>query len=194
MAELEQLNRQLSGNPGDRGSESIGQRRDTWKMNFKMKNNLEQKEEKEKLIQEVIVPKFRATIVQDIANPMIEDTKDLIKRIDEYDDQSRELATKLNDVSKQNKQFKDAMPQIDEQIALLKNQLATFDKLVVNADSVQEEIFKPKSEIDAKIVQQQCKIEAYQKLIFGFREPEEVTDLKDSLKNIRKVSSKQFKA
>ena len=86
------------------------------------------------------------------------------------------------------------MPQIDEQIALLKNQLATYDKLVVNADSIQDEIFKPKSEIEGKIVQQQCKIEAYQKLIFGFREPEEVTDLKDALKNIRKVSGKQFKA
>ena len=105
-------------------------------MNFKMKNNLDQKEEKEKLIQEVIVPKIRENIVQYIVDPMIEDTKDLIKRIDEYDDQSRELATKLNDISKQNKQFTDAMPQIDEQISLLKNQLATFDKLVINADSV----------------------------------------------------------
>lgn len=42
MAELENLNRQLSNNAGgdkNKRDFSLAERRDTWKMNFKMKNN-----------------------------------------------------------------------------------------------------------------------------------------------------------
>ena len=89
------------------------ERKDAWKMNYKMKNTLDQKAEKEKLIQLVIVPKLRETVVQNTVNPMIEDSKQLITKIDEYDEQSHELDSNLNNARKQNKILKDAMPQID---------------------------------------------------------------------------------
>ena len=51
--------------------------------------------------------------------------------------------------------LKDAIPQIDEQIALLKKELANFDKLdVLDSDTIQNEIFKPKDEISDEIVKQ----------------------------------------
>lgn len=96
MAELLELNRSLSGNPGGKKDMSIGQRKDTWKMNYKMKNNLEHKAEKETLIQEVIIPKLKETVVESSVNPLIEDTKALITQIDEYDEHSRDLDTKLS--------------------------------------------------------------------------------------------------
>ena len=73
--------------------------------------------------------------------------------------------------------------------------MAVFDKLdVMTADNIQEEIFKPKDEIAEEMVKQQRKCEAMQSAITGFMSVDEITDLKDWLKNIRKASSKQFKA
>lgn len=77
----------------------------------------------------------------------------------------------------------------------MKKELAVFDKLdVMTADNIQAEIFKPKDEITEELVKQQRKAEAMQNAITGFMSVDEITDLKDWLKNIRKASSKQFKA
>lgn len=46
------------------------------------------------------MPKIRETIVQDMVNPMIEDTKQLISKIDEYDEQSRDLDSKFANLNK----------------------------------------------------------------------------------------------
>lgn len=48
--------------------------------------------------------------------------------------------------------LKDSLPQIEEQIALLKQELAELDKIELNADTIQSEIFKPKDEISEEIV------------------------------------------
>ena len=91
--------------------------------------------------------------------------------------------------------LKDSLPQLDEQIALMKKELAVFEKLdVMTAENIQADIFKPKDEITEEMVKQQRKAEAMQNAITGFMSVDEITDLKDWLKNIRKASSKQFKA
>ena len=91
--------------------------------------------------------------------------------------------------------LKEGLPQLDEQIALLKKELATFDKLdTMSPELIQEEIFKPKDEITEEIVKQTRKCEAMQSAITGFMSVDEISDLQDWLKNIRKASSKQFKA
>ena len=77
----------------------------------------------------------------------------------------------------------------------MKKELAVFDKLdAMTPENIQGEIFKPKDEITEEIVKQQRKCEAMQNAITGFMSVDEITDLKDWLKNIRKASSKQFKA
>lgn len=49
--------------------------------------------------------------------------------------------------------LKDGLPQLDEQIALLKKELATFDKLdTMTPEIIQEEIFKPKDDIAEELV------------------------------------------
>lgn len=164
-------------------------------MNYKMKNNHAKKTEKEKLIQEIIIPQLKEKVVEASVYPLITDTKELISQIDEYEEHSHELDKQLTQVNQQNQVFKDAIPKIDEQIALLKKELANFDKLdVLDPETIQTEIFKPKDEISAEIVKQQMKMEAMQNAITGFMGVNEITDLKDWLKNIRKASSKQFKA
>ena len=61
QAELAEFQRQLSNNKG--GDGNIAQTRDTWKMNYKMKNQGIRKVEKDKLIKEVIVPSLREKVV-----------------------------------------------------------------------------------------------------------------------------------
>lgn len=68
-------------------------------MNYKMKNNLERKAEKEKLIQETIIPKLKETVVETKVMPLIDDTKVLIAQIDAYDEHSRELDKTLSEAN-----------------------------------------------------------------------------------------------
>lgn len=160
-------------------------------MNYKMKNVQSRKVEKEKLIQEVVIPKLKEQIVVNYAQPLIDDTHNLIKKIDEYEEHSHELDKKLGEANNQNKMLKESIPQLDEQIALLKKELVVFDKLdSMTAENIQAEIFKPKDEITDCIVKQQRKCEAMQSAITGFMSVDEIADLKDWLKNIRKASSK----
>lgn len=62
------------------------------------------------MIQEVIIPKLKENVVKVSVYPRIEDTKELITKIDEYDERSRELDKKLVAVNEQNKVLKDAIP------------------------------------------------------------------------------------
>ena len=97
QSELEDFKRQLSNNSGQK---NIGQTRDTWKMNYKLKNQGLRKVEKDKLIKEVVVPKLREMVADQEATPLVEDTKNLIKQIDEYQDHSQTLDKSLADATK----------------------------------------------------------------------------------------------
>jgi len=89
------------------------------------------------LINEVIIPKLKETVVETNVYPLVANTKELITKIDDYEEHSRELDKQLGEVNQQNKVLKDALPQIDEQIALLKRELANFDKLdVLDPDTI----------------------------------------------------------
>lgn len=80
MAELSDINRQLSNNPG--GESNIAQTRDTWKMNYKMKNQNMKKAEKDNLVKELVIGKLKDLMVDQVAKPLIQDTKETIKKID----------------------------------------------------------------------------------------------------------------
>lgn len=95
--ELSGIKRQISNNPGEG---NIGLSRDTWKMNYKMKNELSRKAEKEQLIKEVIIPKLRESVVHENAMPLVEDTKKLITQIDEYQAHAKDLDQTLAEVNK----------------------------------------------------------------------------------------------
>lgn len=137
LAELDKINKQVSNKEAGVRDMSIVQRKDTWKMNYKMKNNHAKRAEKETLINEVIIPKLKETVVETSVYPLITDTKELITKIDDYEEHSRELDKKLTEVNQHNKVLKDAIPQIDEQIALLKKELANFEKLgVLDSDTI----------------------------------------------------------
>ena len=83
MAELDKINKQVSQKEGQGNRDmSIVQRKDTWKMNYKMKNNHAKRAEKDKLIMEVIIPKLKETVVETNVYPKIADTKELITQID----------------------------------------------------------------------------------------------------------------
>lgn len=92
-------------------------------------------------------------------------------------------------------ELKQAIPNIDEQIALLKKELEGFDSIgELTAEKIQEEIFKPKDEISQEIFKQQVKYEAFQSTLFGFKNQKDIGDIKEFLKGVREMSQKQFKA
>lgn len=93
-------------------------------------------------------------MVETTVVPLVEDTKNLIKQIDEYDEHARELDKQVYDMDKQNNTLKEALPQIEEQIALLKAELAEFEKIDLNPETIQNQIFKPKDDISAAILKQ----------------------------------------
>ena len=149
LADLNKINDEMHA--GQQKQISLAERKDTWKMNYKMKNNFEENKEKEKLIEEVITPQVKEIVQEQIVKPLLADTKDLISKIDEYDENSRALDMQLGAQSKENQQLKDALPLIEEQIAQLKKELAAFDKVQLTTETIEEELFKPKSEVAAEI-------------------------------------------
>ena len=92
-------------------------------------------------------------------------------------------------------ELKQAIPNIDEQIALLKKELDGFDSIgELTAEKIQDEIFKPKDEISQEIFKQQIKYDALQSTLFGFKNQKDIGDIKEFLKGVREMSQKQFKA
>ena len=79
---------------------------------------------------------------------------------------------------------------MDEQIKLLEEKLASMSDINLDGDMIQKEIFKPKSDIAASIVKFECKQLAIGDVLAGLKKDDDITDIKDFLKNVRKLSAK----
>ena len=85
------------------------------------------------------------------------------------------------------------MPEIDEQIKLLTEQLDKMASVDMSGELIQKDIFKPNSDIAASIMKFECKQLAVQDTLMGLKSVDDITDLSDFLRNVRKLSEKQFK-
>jgi hypothetical protein len=76
------------------------------------------------------------------------------------------------------------LPHLDKQIDILKAKLEEVDYAELNADQILNEIFTPQNAIDKKILHYQCKDEAFQSTLLGFKSGD-VNNLSGWLQHIR---------
>lgn len=119
-----------------------------------MKNDKAQKSDKTQIINDNIVPYVKEKCIDNVMNGKIEDTKELMSQMDEYEDKSRLLDVRLNEIKSHNMELKQAIPDMDEQIELLKKQLETLETVEVSAEVILNDAFKPKDPISQEILKQ----------------------------------------
>lgn len=90
-------------------------------------------------------------------------------------------------------QLKVALPEIDEQIKLLEQQLESMNQQEISGELIQNDIFKPSTDIGASILKFECKQLAIQDTMMGLKSADDIADLRQFLNNVRKLSEKQFK-
>ena len=63
----------------------------------------------------------------------------------------------------------------------------------ITTEYIEETLFKPRDEVSQCIVKCQVKHSALQDTLAGLKSKEEIGDVQEWLKNVRKISAKQYK-
>lgn len=132
--------------------------------------------DKVNIIQDQLLPDITESI--DLASQVaLAETKELVNMIAKLDSEEVVLQRAAAKLKKGNEQLEEAIPQIDDQIeqALkLLDELETFD---VDAEQIMSDVMVPKSEIKAKLIKCQCKDEALQATLQGYKAVKEIEDV-----------------
>lgn len=117
-------------------------------MKYRMKNDVQAKTEKEQIINDHLLPGIREICVTNVAAVYDAEINELLQNIDKFEDQNTELDKQLEQCKMHNTIIKNALPEMDEQIKILQEQLEKMSGVEVDANLIQQEIFKPKSDIE----------------------------------------------
>lgn len=118
-------------------------------MNTQMKKEMEGREQKENIIKNELLPQIKELAITNVADLKSKQITDLAKEMDDFEENSQNLAKKLTRIQDHNQKLKEALPDIDAQIKLMKEELEMMDQLEPTAEMIKDEVFKPKSELDA---------------------------------------------
>lgn len=89
-------------------------------MNSIMKNELQTKAHKDKLINDHLLSKIKEICVTNVADIRVAQTKVLVSKIDDFDSKSHNLDTRLSELKSHTQTMEDELPFMDEQIDFLK--------------------------------------------------------------------------
>ena len=143
------------------GEMNASDRKSVWKMNYKMKNDLKEKNEKDNIVVSELMPSVKEIVVANMWSHRKGQIEDLCTQIDKFEESHHEINDELKQLKGHNDLLNDNMPEMDNQIDLLKTKLEEVDYAELNADQIMNEIFTPMTPLDEKILHYQSKDEAF---------------------------------
>jgi len=117
---------------------------------------------------------------------------EIIKKIDQFEENTSKIDKNLEDIKKHNHQLKQAIPFIDEQIKAMQEAIDLTDQADMGADELIEELFRPRDEITEKLLKKDIKLRAIQESLEGLRAVDDIEDVREWTKSVRKLAAKQF--
>lgn len=119
----------------------------------------------------------------------INSIKDTVQKMDKMEQSQRLIQKSVSKIKGNNQVLKEALPDMDKQIELLEQQLAIMENVDLNAEAIIE-CLKPKDELSQHIVKYQSKFDAHNDVLFGLKSVDEIENMDQWLKTIKKISSK----
>lgn len=151
-----------------------------------------QKKEKKQELAQSLSQKIKDICEANIVNIKSHQIEEIAAKIDLFEENTQRVDTNLQNIKKHNHQLKNAIPFMEDQIKAMQEEIDKIEQSELTPDELIEELFGPKDELAEKLMKKDVKLRSIQDTLEGLRQIDEISDLKEWTKQVRKMSAKQF--